>query len=133
MSLAVVLSLAACLKTKDMPPSERVLVTISFANVTTPTSAKYTDTVTAHIRVMAPNLCYRFEGVDSRVSGENQFDLQAVGSMPNPEYSPQPVCEQIPYSKDTTFKFRLQQPGKYVLRYFNGSTLLQADTLMITQ
>lgn len=131
LSAAVVLSLTACLKTKDLPPDERVLVTISFANINTPDSAKTTDTVTARIRVTAPDQCYRFEGIDTRNSGNNnQFDIQAIGSKPNPALPPV-TCDPFPYSKDTTFKFRLQVAGKYTLRYFNGTTLVQADTLHI--
>lgn len=131
LSLAVLLSLTACLKTKDVPPSERVLVAINFSSVFTPETAKTTDTITALIRVSAPDLCYKFEGIDSRTSGNNQFDLQAVGSKPNPQITPLPTCDPFPYTKDTTFKFRLQNPGKYVLRYYNGTTLLQADTLNV--
>lgn len=130
LSAAVVLSLTACLKTKDLPPDERVLVTISFANINMPDTAKTTDTVTAQIRVTAPDQCYRFEGIDTRNSGTNQFDIQAIGSKPNPAL-PAVTCDPFPYSKDTTFKFRLQVEGKYTLRYFNGTTLVQADTLII--
>ncbi len=129
-SAAVVLGLSACLKTKDLPPDERVLVTISFANVNTPDTAKVGDTVRAQIRVTAPDQCYKFEGVDARNSGPNQFDLQAIGSKPNPAL-PLPTCDPFPFAKDTVFTFRLTTVGKYVMRYYNGTTLLQADTLNI--
>lgn len=130
---AVVVSLTACLKTRDLPPDERVLVAIPFSFVNTPDTAKMTDTITTVIRVTAPDLCHRYEGLDSRQSGTNQFDLQAIGSKPNPQLPSTGPCDPFPYVKDTTFKFRLQTPGKYVFRYFNGSTMLQADTLVITQ
>lgn len=129
-SAAVVLSLSACLKTKDLPPDERVLVTIAFANVNTPDTAKVGDTVRTQIRVTAPDQCYKFEGVDARNSGASQFDLQAIGSKPNPAL-PQPSCLPNTYVKDTIFTFRLMTAGKYVMRYYNGTTLLQADTLNI--
>ncbi|KYP13551.1 hypothetical protein [Flavihumibacter sp. CACIAM 22H1] len=129
-SAAVVLSLTACLKTKDYPPDERVLVTISFANVNTPDTVKTTDTVVTRLRITAPDQCYRYEGLDTRNSGPNQFDIQAIGSKPNPAL-PLPTCDPFPYSKDTTFKFRLTTPGKYTLRYYNGTTLMQADTLVM--
>lgn len=122
--------LVACLKTNNIPQSDRILVPITISATNLPDTANVGDTIVAAVRVTAPNLCYRFEGFDSFNSGEKQYDIQAVGSKPNPEL-PSTGCEQTVYVKDTTFKFKLPFTGKYVLRFYNGQQIFSADTLII--
>lgn len=125
-----ILGLAACLKTNDLPQSARILVPLTITATNLPDTANSGDTISANIRVTGPNQCYRFEGFESFNAGDKQYDVQAIGSKPNPQVS-DTTCPGAAYIKDTTFKFRLTVTGKYVLRFYNGQQLFSADTVVI--
>ena len=123
--------LAACLKTNDLPQSNRILVPLTITATNLPDTVNSGDTIIASVRVTAPNLCYRFEGFESFNSGDKQYDIEAIGSKPNPQVTDTAACAQGVYVKDTTFSFKLTVTGKHVLRFYNGQQLFSADTIVI--
>jgi hypothetical protein len=128
--LIVATVFTACLKTNEKSTPDRVITTLSFSYVHSPDTAKLGDTVITQIKVNGPNLCYKFEGFSGANSGPNQYDINAVGSYPNPEKS-DTICPTFPYTKDTSLTIIPNVKGKMILRFFNSQTLFQADTIVI--
>ncbi len=130
---AVILAGAAsCLKTESLPPAERLYVPITITGVAPIPDAEVGDTVSTNISVQAPNLCYKLEGFDVRSSslGVNQFEVQAIASVPNPQRA-DTTCPTGIYAKDSTFKFKVSTGGRYILRYYNNQQLFRADTFEV--
>lgn len=122
---------ASCLKTTPAVEPDRILSYMTFVNIERIDSAHVGDTINAHIKVTGPNQCYRFEGFEGKQSGTNQFDIAAVGSIPNPAKG-DTTCDQTLYVKDTVFRIYPKVSGPLILRYFNTSNLYMTDTINIT-
>lgn len=128
--VVVAVFFTACLKSTEVQEPDRILVPMSFTRVITPDSSKLGDTVKAQVTVTGTNLCYRFEGYDGVNSGPDQYDIQAVGSIPNPAKK-DTTCPDILYTKDTVLRVTPKLAGKLILRFFNGSSLYKADTVEV--
>ena len=129
----VMLSFAACIKTEDYPEDNEILVSMNFVQVNTPPSAQAGDTVRANVRITGSNSCTVFKGFNGNTSATDQYDIRAIGAVPNPNLGANPGCTDMIISKDTFLTITPKAPGKLVFRYFNNETLYRADTVVVTQ
>lgn len=129
--LIVSVFFTACLKDTSPPEPERLYDYLSFAFVNGPDTALVTDTISFQVRVGGTKSCYRLEGYEGVSSGDRQYDIRAVGSFPNPALGDTLNCNNGLYIKDTTVKFTPRGSGKQVFRFYNGTTLFRADTVVV--
>lgn len=128
--LIVSVFFTACLKDTTTPQAERLYDYLTFTFVNGPDTASVTDTISFNIRVGGNKSCYRLEGYEGVSSGDRQYDIRAVGSYPNPVLGDTLNCNGV-YIKDTTVKFMPRNAGKQVFRFYNGTTLFRADTVVV--
>lgn len=129
-SLAV-LPFAACLKSDAyMEDNNQVLVNMNFVRVNTPASATVGDTLFAQVTVTGSNTCTVFKGFNGTTSGVDQYDIRAIGSVPNPNSAS--GCADAVIAKDTFLTITPKSPAKLVFRFYNNETLYQADTIVVT-
>ncbi|WP_157473992.1 hypothetical protein [Flavihumibacter petaseus] len=129
----VMVALAACMKTSTPPAAERIYASMSFSVVQSPDTAAVGDTVKSYVTVTGSNTCYKFEGFNGTPSAGNQYDIRAVGSIPNPDYSgyDPSACMNFPITKDTFLTITPKATGKLVFRFYNNDVLFRADTLVV--
>ncbi|MFT4023596.1 MAG: hypothetical protein QM664_07420 [Flavihumibacter sp.] len=127
----VMFSFAACLKTDSYPQNDDVLVNMSFVNVQTPDTAVVGDTIFAQVKITGTNTCTVFKGFNGTTSGTDQYDIRAIGAIPNPNLGTT-GCADAVIAKDTFLTITPKSPAKLVFRFYNNETLYQVDTVVVT-
>lgn len=115
---------------KDRNEPARILVGLTFTEADTPATASRESGIVSDVKCFGNDLCYQFVGFDIIESGIRQVDIQAVASYPTGN---DVVCAQALYQVDTTVRINPLTTGQYVLRFYNGNTLFDADTVQVTQ
>ncbi len=126
----VIVSFAACMKSTTAPPSERIYASMRFNLVQTPDTAQVGDTIKSQVIVVGSNTCYQFEGFNGSPSGADQYDIRAVGSIPNPALGTA-SCVDYPVQKDTFLTITPNTAGRLIFRFYNETELFQVDTIVI--
>jgi hypothetical protein len=128
--LFVAVFFAACLKTTPTPQPDRILTYMNFSNIQQIDSSVVGDTVKINVIATGPNSCYKFEGFEGKTSGIRQYDIAAVGSIPNPAKG-DTICAGGEYIKDTVFTVLPLAAGPMILRYYNSGVLYLVDTIHV--
>lgn len=119
--------LAALLFACDKPvESDTQFTELNIVQTNTPANVTVNQSIVSSIKVMGPDLCYRFAYF---TVNPQQFtiDIHAIGSYPTKPFG----CAQALYYKDTTLSLQPNVAGKYVLRFYNSSQLFKADTVQV--
>ncbi len=118
-----------CSKPSDIAIPERISVGLTITNASAPASVARYAAIPVQVRVTGPNQCYQFSFFQVMQPNPLTFDIQARGTMANPDTNP--VCAPQTFVKDTTVQLPTQFAGKHALRYYNGTTLFRVDTVMV--
>lgn len=129
--LIVSVFFTACLKSNTPPVEERIYDYLTFTFVNGPATASTSDTIRFQVRVSGTKSCYKLEGYEGVASADRQYDIRAVGSRPNPVLGDTLDCNNGIYTKDTTIKFTPRSSGKQIFRFYNGTNLFRADTVLV--
>ncbi|HWI94141.1 MAG TPA: hypothetical protein VNT20_22865 [Flavisolibacter sp.] len=124
-SISFFVLLATLVISCDKPiESDTQFTELSFAQTSTPANVAVNQNIVSSVRVMGPDLCYRFAYF---TVNPQQFvvDIHAIGTYPTKPGG----CATAIYYKDTTLVMQPNVAGKYVLRFYNGNQLFKADTV----
>ena len=105
----------------------RRIVDLIINRTNTPKTTTISEGITSEIRVNGADLCYKFEYFEVKNPSGLIFEISAKGSFPEGN----PVCPQAVYTKDTTVKIQPPVSGTYILKFYNGNSLLKSDTVIV--
>ena len=116
-------TLMAC----DKPVVEKGEGDLLYANVQTPKIASVNQGIVSQLRVTGPNLCYSLSYINIFMASTNEIYINARGKVPTGS----DICAQAIYTKDTTVKIAVPNPGKYILKFYTRDHLFQSDTVQV--
>lgn len=103
------------------------IVDLIINRTNTPKTTSLSQGITSEIRVNGADLCYQFEYFEVKNTSNLIFEINAKGSYPEGN----PVCLQAIYTKDTTVRIQPPATGTYILKFYNGNSLLKSDTVIV--
>ena len=122
---AVLVLMVGC--KKDRNEQERTFVGLTFTETNTPATAMVGEGIVSDVKCYGEDLCYQFAGFDMVQSGVRQVDIRAIATYPTDNTA----CAEALYQVDTTVRVNPLATGQYILRFFNGNTLFDADTVQV--
>jgi hypothetical protein len=127
--LLILCLLYSCGKPSIVPP-DTITTDLTITQTNTPGNVSQNQSIVSAIHMTGPNLCYKFSYLEVNQLNPLLYEIRAKGTIPNPDRGTV-VCQTAVYQKDTTLTVPAHLTGKYVLRFFNGPQLFQADTVRV--
>lgn len=125
---SVLLAVLFCSCSRDTPDlPDTVLVDLTITQTNTPATGTRNQPIISSVKMTAPDLCYRFSLFQVVQENPLVYTINAKGTYPR-----QPTgCPAAVYNKDTLLSIPTSLAGKYVLRFYNGTSLFKSDTVTV--
>ena len=122
------LTIISCSKNKEIVKTFTGNLPIVLTN--SPVAATAGQSIISNVRCELTSLCgsVYFQGFDIKEISMNEFNINAIALCK--DWNTQ-IDMPVMWTLDTTATIKTTTPGKYVLNFYNTSSLVRSDTVQV--